>query len=447
MVQINPALKIFRRNQSVHVRRLQLLRLPNFRRLALGQFFSQAVDASTTILTAQFVFFSSTNGPTTSLLMQSVISASLPLFIAGPLSGILADRCSRKTILVRGQVARAAVVLALFVAGIVGSKFLALLFFGCGLCVTKVMYTTRVSTIRHLVRQHELVAADSFLLILGNFSAAVGGVIGVLSLQLFEFGGFGTVIVGHLIGAMQFKRINVNLGGGREHNVTPWKEISRNFRASKTKYAFISVGSHRLLYGVSFACLALLIDSHQSNSYAAMVGAAGLGTFLGNLSSEWVNEHLPRKSTTVLVFSFSAFILFGCSFRPTLSIAMATITSSAFLFQNLRVCSDATVQRNAPRGAGGRVLASYDFVCNTSFLMGLLLGLACTTRLGTAAILGCAVMGYFIMAILLGLLDRSSEQNLRVELLVPETEDADLVELKRLQEKRFSHNHFANDAS
>lgn len=398
--------RIFRRNKPVHIRRRELLRLPDFKSLTTGQFSSQAADAATTILTAQFVFFSSQSGPTRALLVQSVLSAAVPLFLAGPLSGILADKFSRQSILVRGQFVRSFLCVILLFAGLLNLKWLVLALFGMGLCLSKVLYTVRVSTIRHVVRQHELVAADSFLLTVGNVAATTGGICGVFTLQFFELGGLLVVIVGHLVSAGQYRRIKIDLGGGKDHISTDWKTIFHSFLYVKTRYAFLAVGSHRFIYGVSFACLALLVDSNASNSYAALVGAAGLGTFTGNLTSEWVNEHLPRKSTTVLVFIFSSLAVMACAISPRIETVLVAISLLSFMFQNLRVCSDATVQRYAPRGAGGRVLASYDLICNASFLTGLLAGLMITSHANTVNLLVSVSGGYAAMSALFGLLTR-----------------------------------------
>lgn len=104
-----------RQNQPVHVRRRTLLRFVDFRRLVFGQFMSQSSDAVTSVLIAQFVLFDSNNGPTTTRLVQTILTASIPLFLAGPLSGAIADKFSRRTILWCGQVLR-----AILVAGIYG---------------------------------------------------------------------------------------------------------------------------------------------------------------------------------------------------------------------------------------------------------------------------------------------------------------------------------------
>lgn len=411
MVRAFSDIRVFRRRKPIHIRRKDLLGLSDFRRLAHGQFVSQSADAATTVLTAQFVFFSTATGPTRSILIQSVISAAIPLFLAGPISGILADKFSRNSILARGQILRATICALLFMAAISNYKLLVLLLFGFGLCISKVMYTVRVSTIRHLVRQHELVAADSLLLTLGNFAAATGGVIGVLTLQFLDLGGLLLVVAGHLLASAKYKRIQVSLGGGNDRDSTSWTLVIASFWSIKTRYAFLAVGAHRFIYGTLFASLSLFLDSQSSNSYALLVGVAGAGTFAGNLTAEWVNEHLPRKSTTVLVFLLSATAGLLCAFSPRFPVFLATILTTSFLFQNLRVCSDATVQKYAPRGAGGRVLATYDLVCNTSFLSGLLCGLTFASTSVTKEVIVLVTCSYAGMAVLLGAMTRRVPQD------------------------------------
>jgi hypothetical protein len=79
----------------------------------------------------------------------------------------------------------------------------------------------------------------------------------------------------------------------------------------------------------------------------------------------------------------------------------------AFLFQNLRVCTDATVQKNATKGAGGRVFAMYDLLSNMSFLIGLLCGLITMPAIGATAVFATLIGVFGFWSTVFGLMNRN----------------------------------------
>ena len=414
-----------RQHQPVHVQRRALLRFPDFRRLVIGQFISQCADAATSILVAQYVLFESADGPTATLLIQSVLSAAVPLFLAGPISGVIADRYSRRTILRSGQWIRVLLALGLLVSSNYGAKHALLLIFASGLCLTKVLYTARITTIRHLVRQHELVAADSLLLTLSNVAGACGGVFGVIALRYLHHIGLVGVMALHAVAAIVFAGIITSLGGGHDHVPSTWRAAIRNLASAKTRYAIASTSLHRLLFGTAFSSAALFLDTGRSSSYALLLGASGAGSFTGNATAEWVNEHLPRRSVAIVSYLGSSVVAWVCLIHTTGNTIVPAVFVLSFLFQNLRVCSDATVQKNATKGAGGRIFATYDLVSNASFLVGLLVGLTFLPIVGMGVMFASLIGAFGFGSTVFGLMSRdegeSSQEPISIEsLLVPD---------------------------
>lgn len=395
-----------RKRQPVHVQKRVLLRYSDFRRLIVGQFISQCADAATSVLLAQYVLFESANGPTASLLIQSVLSAAVPLFLAGPISGVIADRYSRRTILQTGQWIRSVIAIGLLFCIYLGDKQLIFVLFAASVCITKVLYTTRIATIRHLVRQHELVAADSLLLTFGNVAGALGGLFGIFALRYIHETGLVLVVLFHASAAFIFARIATALGGGREHVPSSWSATFQNLVIAKNRYAIATTSVHRLLFGIAFSSSALLLDEGTSRSYALLLAMSGLGSFAGNTTAEWVNEHLPRRSVAVVSFLASSLVTWGCLIRPTTQSITPSICILAFLFQNLRVCSDATIQKNATKGAGGRVFAAYDVISNASFLGGLLLGLTLMPIVGVGVIFSSLIGAFGLGSTFFSLMSR-----------------------------------------
>ena len=107
---------------------------------------------------------------------------------------------------------------------------------------------------------------------------------------------------------------------------------------------------------------------------------------------------------TVLTFAATATSTgLSCALDDRFSY-LTNVLLVAFFFQNLRLCTDATIQSNARRGAGGRTFAAYDLSYNIAFLAGIVTTLAFETNVGAitlmvvatfAASLGTA--GLFVM--------------------------------------------------
>ncbi len=410
-----------RKNTPVHVYRRDLLRFVDFRRLAFGQYISQVSDAATSVLIAQFVLFESTGGPTATLLIQSVLTAAIPLILAGPISGVIADKFSRRTILWYGQLLRAFLVTCMLISGHFNHKTVILILFAFCMCLTRVLYTARIATIRHLVRQHELVAADSLLLTISNIAGACGGTLGLLALKYINLNGLLLVAIGHVFAGFVFSRIATKLGGGREHEPTSWNLAVRNLVGAKTRYAIASTSVHRLLFGIAFSSAALHLSTGRAGSYALLLGASGAGSFVGNTTAEWVNEHLPRRSIAILAYIGSSVGMWICFLRPEVQVIAPVIIVLAFLFQNLRVCTDATVQKNATKGAGGRVFAMYDLLSNMSFLIGLLCGLIMMPAVGAPSVFATLIGAFGFWSTVFGLMNRTEIEDVGEAVTSPQT--------------------------
>ena len=384
----------------------------------LAQFISQFVDAAATICLASNLLFGSPNGPTVGRLMSAIGVAAVPLLFAGPLSGYLADRVSRRSILVYGQIVRALVVTSMLVTILVESLAAALVLWGLGLCATRVLYTSRAASIRHLVRRHELVAADSVSLALGAVAGAAGGVIGFVTNRFIGVELLGFVAIGHLAAAVAHRFVGVNLGGGRDHVSADWREVMKHVLGPKVRYAILATSTHRLLFGAVFASVALLGDRLGDGSpltYAGVVSATGVGAFLGNITAEWVNERLTRRLTTTLAFAAAGCVSIVTVVANVPVVYIAGVALLGFLFQNLRVCSDATIQSNALRGAGGREFALYDVSYNLAYLLGVLAGLGLGEHMGSRVVISTSGTVFALGSLVFVLLPRSADSTSGVE--------------------------------
>lgn len=402
-----------RQDNSIHVTRRQILRFADVRRFATGQGLGQVADAMLTVALAHHLLFMRADGPTVSRLMQTVAAALVPLVVAGPLSGIVADRVTRRGIIVGGQTVRVVIAVGIAVVISTGGQTPLLVLWGFSLCLNRVMYTARSVSVRHIVRRHELVAMDSLLLTVGGVAGAVGGSIGVAGIRML---GTPTVLVAailHTVAAVRFARVRAHLGGGADHTIAEWSEAKGLLLEAKFVYAISSTSIHRFFSGAMFSIILLVLDARMTGSasaYALAAGTCGTGTLVGSATAEWCNEHFPRRSLAVLTYVVSAVSLCGALLVDHTNAYLACLATCAFLFQNLRVCTDATIQTNAARGAGGRTFAIYDLSYNLAYLAGILAGLGLTFATSRTAILATVAVSFALFALVFALMRRDGPE-------------------------------------
>lgn len=399
---------MLRQERTLHVNRFGLLRFLDFRRLIMGQFASQVADAMATLIVVKTLLFGVDDGPTTTQLVELVATIGAPLLIAGPLGGAIADRFARHSILVVGQLARSAYVGGIGLALTIDAPFALYGLWGLGLCVSRLLFTARGASIRHLVRRHELVAADSLALTLGGVAGVIGAGLGVVVMSTSTVGAALLAASLHLVSTGMFWRIRTSLGGGRLHRRATWEEALSHLRSPKSRYAIVATSVLRLLNGVVFSTILLLASDRSSAtplSYATAMGAIGLGTFVGNNTAEWINERIARRALTTTIFALTAIVTGTSAVVDRAIVYAVALGLSAFFFQNLRICSDATIQSNAIHGAGGRVFALYDASFNVAYLVGILVGLGISPALGEHAMLFVAA-GLLVVASLVFMVAR-----------------------------------------
>lgn len=395
-------LRIRRTSSAVHVRRRDLLSYRDFRSAISAQFISQSSDALTSFTLAEIMVFSFSDGPSLSALAWALLISAMPLIFVGPLAGHLADRLNRKLLLNRGHLIRAAITVCAISATVNRFHFFGYIAFGMLLGLTRVLYTARATAFPRLVRKHELVAADSTSLIIGVIAGSVGAGIGMMLTKFSPALALLVATSGQCTAACLYERISVDLGRGtarRKHgNIA---SVFAQLRKQKAKFAMFATASHRFILGACIASISLLVDSAyglRATGYVAVLGFSAAGAFCGSLSAEWVSEHLPRRSITVIAFSASSAVLLISCLVSAPRIALISISVASFLFQNLRVRSDATIQANVSRSNIGQVFAAYDMLYNIAFIVGALLGIGLISQFSYSVVFAIASISFAGMA-------------------------------------------------
>jgi predicted MFS family arabinose efflux permease len=399
----------FRRTSpTVHVRRRDLFSYPSFRCAISGQFVSQTSDALTSFTLAELLVFSFNKGPSLSAMAWTLLISAIPLIVVSPIAGHLADRFNRKSLLQRGHLLRALITAIALLATNSQFRVIGYIVFGVLLGLTRILYTARATSFPRLVRKHELVAADSTSLIVGVLAGSTGAGIG-MALAGNSVVALSIAVLGQSLAACLFGRISTDLGIGekrrsRGHLIPMFRQLMQ----PKTKFAMFATASHRLILGICIASIALLVDSAyglNTTGYVAVLGFSAAGAFCGSLTAEWVSEHFPRRSITVIAFSASSAVTLISCIAATPRIGLLSIAAASFLFQNLRVRSDATIQANVSKSNIGHVFAAYDMLYNLAFIIGAIAGIGLSGLFGFATVLACVSTGFTAMSIVFAVIN------------------------------------------
>ncbi len=395
-----------RTTTAVHVRRRDLLKYIDFRRAMTAQFSSQVADALTTITLANVLVFKFSDGPSLTAMASTLIVSLIPLILVGPIAGDLTDRFDRVRLLSRGHLLRAAfTALAVFSAIEIfsGRRAIGYFCFCVLLGLTRILYTARATSLSFLVRRHELVAADSSSLILSVIAGACGSSIYFALTHRLPAAGFVVAALLQIFAARNYGRIETEIGGGRQNrNQLNHRQLFEQLRLPKTRFAMSATTSHRFLLGICIASIAVMIDKSfnmQTTGYLAVLGFSASGSFLGSISAEWISEHFPRRSVTVIAFALASAVIGIATVFAHPRVALGSVLLCAFAFQNLRVRSDATIQANSPASSIGKIFAAYDVLYNFAFISGGVIGIAATSMLSYQTVLTSACVTYFVAAI------------------------------------------------
>jgi MFS family permease len=332
----------------------------------------------------------------------TLLISAIPLIVVSPIAGHLADRFNRKSLLKRGHLVRALITAIALLATNSQFRVIGYIVFGVLLGVTRILYTARATSFPRLVRKHELVAADSTSLIVGVIAGSTGAGIGMV-LAGNSVVALSIAVIGQSLAAFLFGRISIDLGmGGKRRSRGHLIPMFRQLMQPKTKFAMFATASHRLILGICIASIALLVDSAyglNTTGYVAVLGFSAAGAFCGSLTAEWVSEHFPRRSITVIAFSASSAVTLISCVAATPRIGLLSIAAASFLFQNLRVRSDATIQANVSKSNIGHVFAAYDMLYNLAFIIGAIAGIGLSGLFGFATVLACVSTGFAAMSI------------------------------------------------
>jgi MFS family permease len=361
--------------EAVHpVGYIELLRNNRaFRQLWLGQVVSQMGDWFDTIALYTMILNLTGSGRDVGLLL---VARFLPSFVFGPLSGVLADRFNRRTIMIVSDLLRAVVVLGFLLVRRADQLWIIYVLTVLQLALSTFFEPAKTAVIPSIVSDRELVAANaissvtwSAMLTLG---AAIGGVItGLLGTEIaFVLDSMTYLLSAALIASVRFpkrpERVKGKLTVGTALGITETIDGARYVKHRPRILALLLV---KPAWGLGGGILTLLpvfgekifpVGKSAATGIGVLFAARGIGTAVGPIVARRVAGEGKKRMLTTIGISFLigglGYIAFGTT--PSFIVALIVLGLAHTGGSILWVFSTVMLQREVEDGFRGRVFAA-----------------------------------------------------------------------------------------
>jgi len=353
---------------------LELLRANrNFRFLWLGQVVSQMGDWFDTIAVYTIALRLTGSGRSVALIM---VARFLPSVIMGPLSGVVADRFSRRTIMIIADIMRAIVVLGFLLVRRPDQMWLVYVLTILQLAFSAFFEPAKTAVIPSIVSDRELLPANAIASVTWSVMLTLGAAIGG-----FVAGWFGTdvafvldsatfVASAMLIASVRFPkrpvREKARLTVGKALGITDTLEGARYVKHRRRVFTYLLV---KPAWGMGGGILTLLavfgekvfpVAGKTATGIGVLFTARGIGTAIGPIvARRWAGE--TRKQMQIAIgigfliggVFYIAFAVSQSFFLALLFLAIAHTGGSI-----LWVFSTVLLQREVEDKFRGRVFAA-----------------------------------------------------------------------------------------
>ena len=377
-----------------------LLARRDFRRLTLTRLTSQFGDGVFQAGLAGTVLFNPQRAADPVDVAAAFAVLLLPYSLVGPFAGVWLDRWSRRQVLLRANLVRAALVACvavLVLAGVDGTAF-----YVAGLAVFSVnrfVLAALSAALPHTVDERSLVTANAFSTTSGAVATVAGGGAALGLLQLTSSGDVAYAGV-TLSAALPYLAASAVVAGFARRDLGP-DHMTRSGRLSAgdvargmlsgarhawaeqpAAAALAAISLHRLCYGV----LTLMTLLLYRNTFPAdgpfpggllglgeVVAAGAVGTLLAAALTPPAVRRIGKTRWMVLLLATAG----GAQLSLGLVLLPQTVVAGAFLIgvvgQSVKICVDTTLQERIDDDHRGRVFSVYDTLFNVTFVLALML--------------------------------------------------------------------------
>ena len=353
---------------------LELLRSNRgFRFLWFGQVVSQMGDWFDTI--AVYTIALTLTGSTRSVALI-MVARFLPSVVMGPLSGVVADRFSRRTIMIASDIVRAVVVLGFLFVRRPDQMWLVYVLTVLQLAFSTFFEPAKTAAIPSIVSDHELVPANAIASVTWSVMLTLGAALGG-----FVAGSFGTnaafildsltfVASAMLISTVRFpkrvERPKTKLTVGKALGITETIEGAHYVRHRPRVLAYLLVKTSWGMGGGILTLLAVFgerifpVAGKAATGIGVLFTARGIGTAFGPIiARRWTGETRKQMQTAVgiaFLMGGTFYIAFGVS--RSFAWALVFLALAHMGGSILWVFSTVLLQKTVEDNFRGRVFAA-----------------------------------------------------------------------------------------
>jgi MFS family permease len=405
-----------------------LVRRGDFRRLLTTRLFSQFGDGVFQAALAGTVLFNPQRAAEPVDIAAGFAVLLLPYSLVGPFAGVWLDRWSRRQVLLRANVVRAALVAVVAVLVLFGVEGTA--FYAAGLTVFSVnrfVLAALSAGLPHTTDEPSLVPANALSTTAGGVSTVVGGAAALLVLEGTDSANPGYAAVA-LVAAVPYLAAAAVVRGfpraylGPDHMAESARMSARDvvsgmvagarhvLELPPAAAALLAIGLHRLFYGV-FTLMTLLLYRNTFEDGGSpfpggilglgqVVAAAAIGTLLAAVLTPPVVRRIgtTRWVPLLLVAGGVAQLALVLAFEPAAVVVVGLLLG--FVAQGVKICVDSTLQETVEDDYRGRVFSVYDTLFNMTFVAALLIGAFTLPRSGISIVVPVTLaVGYVLAAV------------------------------------------------
>ena len=405
---------------------LELLRAyPHYRNLWLGRTVSLLGDWFNLLASAQLIANLTNSGTAVSGLF---LARFLPIFLATPYAGVLADRLNRRNIMIVADLARAATVLGFLFIRSPDQIWIFYALTALQFTLSALYNPAHSAVIANVVPTEKLVTANTLDGLTWSFMLAIGALLGGIAAHLLGVQmAFVLDSISFLVSAWFVRKIQLvyttaavskTVSDGTD---TSGPEETRGglgqfldglrylrLRPFLLALALVKAGGS-LVWGainvleIPVANDTFPIDGSGTLTLGLIFGLVGVGTGVGPLLLRMWTKESPTAMLRSIGIGFALLCAgaIGFGFAPTLPVALAAITLRAIGSGALWVFSAALLQSMVHDEFRGRVFAFEFTVLTLAESLGTLYGGLAQDRLGLLpqpAMITAGIFGLFVTA-------------------------------------------------
>ncbi|HEY6803430.1 MAG TPA: MFS transporter [Pyrinomonadaceae bacterium] len=350
-----------------------LRRNRNFRLLWLGQVVSQMGDWFDTIALYTIILNLTGSGRDVGLLL---VARFVPSFLCGPISGVVADRFSRRTIMIVSDLLRAVVVLGFLLVRRADQLWIIYVLTILQLALSTFFEPAKTAAVPSIVSDRELIPANAISSVTWSVMLTLGAAIGGLITGWFGTNAaFVLDALSYLLSAWLIfkvvlpkrpKRERQKLSIGRALGITETIEGARYVKRRPSVLAFLLVKPAWGLGGGILTLLAVFgerifpVGKSAATGIGVLFAARGIGTAVGPIVARRIAGEGKKRLQASIGIAFLIGGVFYFAFGSSRSFLLALIvlgiahTGGSILW----VFSTVLLQRGVEDKFRGRVFAA-----------------------------------------------------------------------------------------